>query len=337
MVRNGRGRSKDGCVSADGCFTGAASVYCRMSIALIILLFALLFLVFVSLILFVVGPFMLLQPYRRTEEYYGRRTTLLHPSAVTSEFEEWSLHTAEGIPLSLWLLKPHGVPRGTVIYLHGVSESKIAGLPMAGALLEAGYTVVLYDARRHGESGGTFCTYGFYEKHDVSTIISWLGSRADAPGGPIVLFGSSMGAAVAIQAAARDRRVAGVIAESGFASLRTVFDEYQKRMIKLPFHYLRNVVIRRSERLAHFKAAWVSPLTAIAQLRAPVLITHGTDDSLIGHRYSRQLFDAATEPRQLLLVPHARHDNMWDAGGEFYRAQLTGFLARLVAPQKESQ
>jgi hypothetical protein len=139
-----------------------------------------------------------------------------------------------------------------------------------------------------------------------------------------------MGAAVAIQAAARDRRVAGVIAESGFASLRTVFDEYQKRMIKLPFHYLRNVVIRRSERLAHFKAAAVSPLAAIAMVRAPVLITHGTEDSTIGHRYSRQLFDAAGEMRQLLLVPHARHDNMWEAGGDRYRAQLTDFLEQLV-------
>jgi fermentation-respiration switch protein FrsA (DUF1100 family) len=308
-----------------------------MSIAVIILLCGLLFLVFVSLILFVIGPFMLLQPYRRTEEYYRRHTTLLHPSAITPASEEYELRTAEGIRLSLWLLKTGGATLGTVIYLHGVSESKIAGLPMAGALLSAGWNVLLYDARRHGESGGAFCTYGFYEKHDVSTIISWLHSRPDTSGCRIALFGSSMGAAVAIQAASRDRRVAGVIAESGFASLRTVFDEYQKRMIKLPFHYLRNLVIRRSERLAHFKAAWVSPLEAIARLRVPVLIAHGTEDSTIGHRYSRQLFDAAVEPKQLLLVPQARHDNMWEAGGADYRAQLTGFLERLVETQKESQ
>ena len=308
-----------------------------MSIALIILLSALLFLVFVSLILFVVGPFMLLQPYRRTEEYYRRHTTLLHPSAITPAFEECELATAEGIRLSLWLMKAGGAARGTVIYLHGVSESKIAGLPMAAALLGAGWNVLLYDARRHGDSGGSFCTYGFYEKHDVSTIISWLHSRLEAEGRRIVLFGSSMGAAVAIQAAARERRVAGVIAESGFASLRTVFDEYQKRMIKLPFHYLRNLVIRRSERLAHFKAASVSPLSAITRLRVPVLIAHGTDDSTIGYRYSRQLFDAAIEPRQLLLVPHARHDNMWEAGGEAYQAQLTGFLGQLEEPQNDSQ
>jgi pimeloyl-ACP methyl ester carboxylesterase len=303
-----------------------------MSIALVILLCGLLFLLFVSLILFVVGPFMLLQPYRRTEEYYRHHTTLLHPSAITPASEEGELHTAEGIRLCLWLLKTGGSARGTVIYLHGVSESKIAGLPIAEALLRVGWNVLLYDARRHGDSGGAFCTYGFYEKHDVSTIISWLRSRPDTRSGLIALFGSSMGAAVAIQAASRDLRVAGVIAESGFASLRTVFDEYQKRMIKLPFHYLRNLVIRRSERLAHFKAAWVSPLEAIADLRVPVLIAHGTDDSTIGHQYSRQLFDAAAEPKRLVLVPHARHDNMWEAGGTAYCAQLTGFLEELGEP-----
>jgi len=324
MVRKWGRRSKD------GCFTDGASVYCRMSIAVIILLLGILFLVFVSLILFVVGPFMLLQPYRRTEEYYRRHGAPVHPSEVTPTFESWTVHTAEGLPLSLWLLQTRHPAKGTVIYLHGVSESKIAGLPIAGALLNAGWNVLLYDARRHGDSGGSFCTYGFYEKHDVSTLISWLRGREETAEGQVALFGSSMGAAVAIQAAARDRRVAGVIAESGFASLRTVFDEYQKRMIKLPFHYLRNVVIRRSERLAHFKAASVSPLAAIAMVRAPVLITHGTDDSTIGHRYSRQLFDAAGEMRQLLLVPHARHDNMWEAGGDRYRAQLTDFLEQLV-------
>jgi len=150
-----------------------------MSIALLVLLFALLFLVFVSLILFVVGPSLLLQPYRRTIDYYRRHTSLLYPSQLPYRHEEFTLASAEGIPLSCWLLHPAGEPRGTVVYLHGVSESKISGLPMANLLCGAGFLVMLYDARRHGDSGGRFCTYGFYEKRDTSTVISYLQSRPD--------------------------------------------------------------------------------------------------------------------------------------------------------------
>jgi len=302
-----------------------------MSIALLIVLFAVLFLVFVSLILFVVGPSLLLQPYRRTIDYYRRYTSLLHPSQLPYRHEEFTLATAEGIPLSCWLLHPLREPRGTVLYLHGVSESKISGLPMADLLCGAGFLVMLYDARRHGDSGGRFCTYGFYEKHDAGTIISYLQSRADLRLGRIGLFGTSMGAAVALQVAATDPRVAAVVAESGFDRLRSVFDDYQRRMIKLPFHYLRNIVIMRSEQLAHFKASAVSPADSVGRIRIPLLLMHGTADPLIRPSYSQQVFDRANEPKELWMIQGATHSNTFQAGGDEYRRIVAGFFERTLA------
>jgi len=302
-----------------------------MSIALLIVLFAVLFLVFVSLILFVVGPSLLLQPYRRTIDYYRRYTSLLHPSQLPYRHEEFTLATAEGIPLSCWLLHPLREPRGTVLYLHGVSESKISGLPMADLLCGAGFLVMLYDARRHGDSGGRFCTYGFYEKHDAGTIISYLKSRADLRLGRIGLFGTSMGAAVALQVAATDPRVAAVVAESGFDRLRSVFDDYQRRMIKLPFHYLRNIVIMRSEQLAHFKASAVSPADSVGRIRIPLLLMHGTADPLIRPSYSHQVFERANEPKELWMIQGATHSNTFQVGGDEYRRIVAGFFERTLA------
>lgn len=301
-----------------------------MSIALLVVLFAVLFLLFVSLILFVVGPSLLLQPYRRTHEYYRRHTSLLHPSQLPYRHEELVLATAEGIPLSCWLLHPQGRVRGTILYLHGVSESKISGLPIADLLCNAGFLVMLYDARRHGESGGRFCTYGFYEKHDASTIITYLQSRADLRLGRIGLFGTSMGAAVALQVAAIDSRVAAVIAESGFARLRSVFDDYQRRMIKLPFHYLRNIVIIRSEHLAHFKASAVSPVDAVSRIRIPLLLLHGIDDPLIRPSYSQQVYERANEPKELWMIPGATHSNTFQVGGDTYQQMVAGFFERTL-------
>lgn len=308
-----------------------------MTTALMLLLFLLLFLIFASLVIFVIGPGMLLQPYRRTVEYYRRITRVLHPSDLGIGFEELTLRTGEGIPLSCWILFPDGPPRGTVLYLHGVSECKIAGLPMAEVLVRRGFMVFLYDARRHGESGGSHCTYGFYEKHDPTTILNYLFARSDLAVGRVGLFGASMGAAVALQAAALDDRITAVVAESGFATLRSVFDDYQKRMIKLPWHYLRNIVIKRSELMAHFKASAVSPLEAVRQLRIPLLLVHGTADDRIRSSYTERVYEQASSPKEIWLIPGARHDNMWEIGGEEYRQRVAAFFEKHLTPQSGSQ
>ena len=308
-----------------------------MTLLVAALAWAIIVILFVSAVLFVIGPGMLLQPYRRTIEYYRKHTPILHPSDLGLLHEDVTLKTPEGIALSCWLIRAPEEPRGTVIYLHGVSECKIVGLPMAGRLHEMGYNVFLYDSRRHGDSGGKYCTYGFYEKHDARTVISYLTGRTDLRTGRIGLFGTSMGAAVAIQVAAIDTRVVALVAESGFATLRTIFDDYQKRMIMLPWHYLRNIVIRRSEHLAHFKASAVSPLEAVTRVHVPVFILHGTADTLIDARYSSMVFARANEPKELWLIAGAKHNNMADMGGEEYRRRVLGFFATHLGGQKGTQ
>ncbi len=302
-----------------------------MTVLLVVIIFLVLFMIFISTVLFVIGPVMLLHPHRRTIDYYRRITPLLHPSDLGVPYEELTLKTAEGIALHSWLIPAEGTPRGTVIFLHGVSECKIVGLPIARRLHDAGFHVFLYDSRRHGESGGHFCTYGFYEKHDTTTVINTLFARQDLQVGKIGLMGTSMGAAVAIQVAAMDTRVTAVVAESGFATLRTVFDEYQKRMIKLPWHYLRNIVIIRSEQLAHFKASAVSPLDAVRTVTIPLFILHGTADNLIKSTYSEQVFRNANEPKELWLIDGARHNDMAEIGGEEYFRRIVTFFERSLA------
>jgi alpha-beta hydrolase superfamily lysophospholipase len=301
-----------------------------MTILLIIFLAVLVVLVSVSVVLFVIGPGMLLHPHRRTIDYYRGRTPLLHPGDLGIRWEEVVIKSTDGLRLSCWLIPAEGIPKGTIVHLHGVSECKIVGLPLAERLHRHGYNVFLYDSRRHGDSEGKYCTYGFYEKHDTSTIISWLERRTDLKTGTIGLFGSSMGAAVAIQVAAIDKRVAVVVAESGFATLRTIFDDYQKRMIKLPWHYLRNLVIVRSERKAHFKASSVSPMDAVRDVHVPIFILHGTKDRLIKCSYSEQLYANTGEPKELWLIDGADHSNMAEVGGEEYYTRILDFFDRAI-------
>lgn len=301
-----------------------------VTILLGLILLVVLFMAGVSLLLLVIGPVLLLQPHRRTVEWYRERTNILRPSDLNLPHEDIHLTTKEGFDLSCWLIKAESKARGTIVILHGVSESKIAGLQMAKEFHDRGYNVFLYDSRRHGESGGRYCTYGYHEKVDVQQALDYLFERKDVSVGKIGLFGWSMGAAVAIQVAAIDPRVHAIVAESGFATLRTVFDDYQKRMIKLPWHYLRNIVIKRSEFLADFKANDVSPVEAVKQIHVPIFLLHGTEDNLIKYNYSEKVFAAANEPKDLWLIPGARHHDMMEVGGEEYTRRITEFFEKYL-------
>ena len=301
-----------------------------MSVLIALILLVLFAVAAVSFVLLVIGPVLLLQPHRRTGEWYKNRTHLLHPADVNLPCEDVRLKTKDGFNLSCWLLKACPPAKGTVIILHGVSESKIAGLPMAQQLHSRGYNVFLYDSRRHGESGGAFCTLGYHEKHDAVIVIDHLLNRKDLQVGKIGCFGWSMGAVVSLLVASIDKRVAAVVAESGFATLRTVFDDYQKRMIKLPWHYLRNIVIKRSEFLAKFKANDVAPVEAVKNIHVPIFLLHGTEDNLIKHDYSQQVFAAANEPKQLWLIEGAKHHDMMEVGGAEYTTRICEFFDRYL-------
>jgi|ERR1041385_3394934 pimeloyl-ACP methyl ester carboxylesterase len=286
------------------------------------------FLLSATIILILVGPAILLQPKRRTAEFYRALGYPLTPSDVNLAYEEINVIADQGIKLSSWLIKALPPAKGTIVYLHGVADCKIDGIRLAKLLHDRHYNIFLYDARRHGESDGKFCTYGYYEKHDLIKIIDYLLSRTDIHPGNIGLFGTSMGAAVAIQAAASDQRIAAVVAENSFATLRTIFDDYQRRMIKLPFHYLRNIVIKRSELMANFKANDVSPLDAVAKIRIPILFIYGKQDHLINYKYSVNLFENANEPKEVFPIEEASHNDTWKIAGESYEKRLFDFFGK---------
>jgi len=288
------------------------------------------FLLSVTVVLFIVGPTILLQPRRRTADFYRALGQPLTPSDAGLSYEEINIIVDGDVKLNSWLIKGSPPVKGTILYLHGVADCKIDGIRLAKLLHEHQYNVFLYDARRHGLSGGTYCTYGYYEKHDVSKVIDYLETRSDLTLGKVGAFGTSMGAAVAIQAAGIDERIGAVVAENSFATLRTIFDDYQKRMIRLPLHYLRNIVIKRSELMAHFKANDVSPLDVAGRIDIPILFIYGTDDHLINHKYSKLLYQRKREPKELFPIEGARHNDTWAIAGERYSRTLLDFFEKYL-------
>ncbi|MBI1805314.1 MAG: alpha/beta hydrolase [Ignavibacteriae bacterium] len=299
-----------------------------MTLLLALVIAFLLFFTSVTIILFLVGPTLLLRPRRRTVDVYRSLGVPTSPKELGLSFDEINVPVDDDTKLNSWLIKAGSPVKGTIIYLHGVGDSKIDGLQFAKLLHDHHFNVFLYDARRHGDSDGRFCTYGYYEKHDVSKVIDYFMTRTDMRLGKIGLFGTSMGAAVALQAASIDKRIVAVVAENSFATLRSIFDDYQKRMIQLPFHYLRNIVIVRSELMAKFRASDVSPLDAVKKISIPILFIYSENDQLIKYTYSLTLYDNATGPKEVYPIKEAMHHDTWNVAGKEYETKVLKFFER---------
>lgn len=235
----------------------------------------------------VIGAMLLLHPVRRPV-----------PAAVPPACEAVVLR-GEGVNLQGWRGSAAGQRRGTLVFLHGVADNRASGTGVIERFRRRGFDVLAYDSRAHGESAGPACTYGFFEKQDLMRVLDSVGE------GPVVLLGNSLGGAVALQAAACDRRISAVIAVESFSDLRTVATQ------RAPFFFTAGTLasaFRRAEDQGHFPIDAVSPALAAREITVPVLLVHGACDTATPPDHSRRILGALAGPKRLIVVEGAGHN-----------------------------
>jgi uncharacterized protein len=248
-----------------------------------------------------IGAGALLHPARRP--ITGSRPAACHDETFTGE----------GLTLKGWRCPAAAAPSrsrsGTLVYLHGIADNRTSGAGAVERFNNLGLDVIAYDSRAHGESAGDVCTYGFFEKQDLRRVLDTVAA------GPMVLFGTSLGAAVALQEAADDPRVTAIVAAETFSDLRTVAIE------RAPFFFTSGIIrqsFQRAEQDAGFRIEAVSPMQAATKINVPVLLVHGADDVDTPADHSRRVLAALAGPKRLILVPGARHNESL-RGGEVWR------------------
>lgn len=257
---------------------------------------------------------------------------------VAARREGSDVRAGDGVLLRGWKAKP-AMPNGDwVLLYHGVSDNRTGVACHAEFLLRNGYSVVMMDARAHGASEGSMATFGWLERHDTRAIVDALfaGEAVHC----LVALGESMGAAVALQSAEADLRIAGVVAESSFANLREVSFDFAGLRVssflgKTLLRPVANMAIRGAEKEGGFKADGVSPERSVAARAFPVLLICGLKDRNIPARHTRQIHKAAIGPKELWLVPGAGHTAALGAAPAEFERRVIAFY-RGIHGQKQA-
>jgi len=241
------------------------------------------------------------------------------PKAV-QEFELKPASFKAGQNIHAWWYPAASKDAPAMLYLHGVRWNLTGQLFRIEQLHALGFSVLAIDYRGFGQSHGDLPSETtVYE----DARIAWERFQVLQPDPrKRLIYGHSLGGAVAIDLAAELGRqspvpVRGLVIESTFTSLADVATAVADT--SLPVRWLLSQKF--------------DSIDKIADIRMPLLVVHGLDDRYVPPRFSEQLFAAAQQPKRLLLVPGASHNNSMSLAGRTYREALDHLMQSKMPTQ----
>jgi fermentation-respiration switch protein FrsA (DUF1100 family) len=224
------------------------------------------------------------------------------PSSYRNHNEIIKLTTASGERISARFFQ-NPFAEHTILFSHGNAEDIGTAAFFLEELRNAGFAIFAYDYRGYGTSEGKPSEENAYQ--DAQTAYSYLIGELKIPPEKIIVHGRSLGGAVAIDLAAREK-CGGLIVESSFVSAFRVVTKYPI----FPFDKFQS-------------------LKKIGQIKCPVLFIHGRKDSLIPFWHAERLIAAANEPKFSLWIDEGDHNNIFSVSKKAYLEKIRNFAADL--------
>jgi fermentation-respiration switch protein FrsA (DUF1100 family) len=240
-----------------------------------------------------------------------------------------------GYSIKAVLVEPYPTNR-YVIITHGVTETKINSVKYMNLFLERGFNAVIYDHRRHGESGGNTTSFGHYEKFDLKAVVDWLKNEK----GPHILLGihgESMGAATMLL-------YAGLIEDGAdFYIADCPFSDFKQQLaylIKKEFKLLPGLLLPIGDAILRIRDKYsirnVSPISVIENIKHPVLFIHSLKDDFILPTMTKELFEQKKGPKMLYMAENGRHAQSFNENRADYERVVDEFLQKYVNPALSS-
>ncbi len=243
------------------------------------------------------------------------------PEHYNLEYEQHEITVAPGIELQAWYLPAKSAAIGTIIHLHGNGQNMSAHLSNVSWLPEQGFNVLTYDYRGYGRSQGDPSLQN--SKTDLDSIIHWVIDHQGTNNQKLILFGQSLGGALAMEAMAQSRYqscIDALVVDSSFSDLRRIAQDHLNRFwptwpLQVP--------------LSLAFAGDFKPMQAVSQLNnLPILFIHGTDDRVVPYYHGQILFEKANKPKALWRIENGRHIDF--SRRKEFRGRLVRYLKDLL-------
>ncbi len=229
---------------------------------------------------------------------------------VLPNAEEVNFTTKDGLLLSAWLVPATADANGvTVVVFSGNAGNRGDRLPLARALTAVGYRVLLTDYRGYGGNPGKPTEDGLLL--DAHAAVEFLEGRSDADGDRLVYFGESLGAAVAIGLAV-EKPPAALVLRSPFTSLSDVAS------VHYPFLPTSLLLWDRFPNVERLQ-----------EIDVPVLVIAGSADRVVPIAQSRSVYKATSQPKELVVIDGADHNDNELAAGTGLVSAVAAFLSRV--------
>jgi fermentation-respiration switch protein FrsA (DUF1100 family) len=244
--------------------------------------------------------------------YFPSPQDVLPAASALERAEDVTFETADELRLHGWFASPAQTNGATVLIFNGNAGDRSSRAPLAAALTQAGFSVLLFDYRGYGGNPGDPSEQGLLA--DARAARQYVGTRGDVDPSRQVYFGESLGAAVAL-ALAVEQRPAALVLRSPFTSLTD--------MARLQFPFLPYGLLLRDR---------FESLARIGQLQSPLLVIAGDRDGLVPPDQSRRLYEAAPEPKRFVLIAGADHNDAELLDGQQLITAVTQFLDQVLTP-----
>ena len=229
---------------------------------------------------------------------------------------------------------PASDARGTLVRVHGIDSNRSSALGTVPALVDSGYSVLVFDLRGHGESDLAQMGAGLHERDDVLGAVDYLIRERGAQPGAIFLYGRSYGAAIVLMSGWAEPVVAGVYADSSFASLsELVVQEVARRTSAPPWlaSVLQPGVVLMARLSKGLDIEAVHPAEDAARYPYGIGLAHCDGDDRIPITNLDRIRTAVRHPPRLTVYEGCAHADAWDDFPDRYEADLISYLDERLA------
>ena len=246
------------------------------------------------------------------------------PADYRMRYEEATVTSSDGFKLVGWFVPSEN--GASIMLVHGYKDDRGSMLRLADVLHRHGYGLLILTVRGHDKSDGETISFGHVEMRDVEAWYAYESAHAGVDADEIGLFGASMGGSLAIQYAARNPRIAAVVADCAFSSLDDTVDTSVKFFTGLPPFPFAPMIVFWTEREAGFNASEIDAKQWIRQIAPrPIFLLQGGKDVVVSRESGRRLFEAAGDPKELWYDADVGHAQFLEKRPEEFERRVVAF------------